>query len=192
MPISFALIFRGLILLALAAHVFYMYCTARGLGGHFGFDPGTTTGSSFFALAMLVPLVWAVFLPDLPEFITQHVRPRRRWSRGQCPQCGYDRLSLPADEKVCPECGGELREPEAWRFTVRTVQRFVAINLIAWLVGCFAGELWMENDERDFRAEVTAQLKRDDISDRYRQRRWPNHSETMAYRYAGRYEMVTR
>jgi hypothetical protein len=183
--LSFAFIFRGLVLLLLAAHVFYMYCTARGMGAHFGFDSGTTIGAALFALAMLVPLVWAVFLPDVPEVIAHHVRPRRRWRRGECPHCGYDRLSLPAGATTCPECGGALREPEPWRFTSQTVRRFVAINLLAWLIGCFGGEAWMLNDEHAFRGEIVQRAAAGNSAAWSRARRWPNDACSLVYEPPG-------
>jgi hypothetical protein len=184
-PISFATIFRAIVLLVLTVHIFYMYCTARGMGEHFGFDLSTTIISALFALAMLVPIVWAVFLPDVPEFISQHVRPRWRWKRGQCPACSYDRRGLPNSDEPCPECGEALREPASWRVTRHTVRRFIAINVFAWMIGCWAGEVWMENDERNFRREVETSIG--SASDHRRSRRWPNHEQKMSYLHGDGY-----
>jgi len=184
-PVSFANLFRLMVLLVLAVHVFYMYCTARGMGEHFGFDLSTTIISALFALAMLVPLVWAVFLPDLPEFITQHVRPRRRWRKGLCPVCGYDRIGLPRGSSLCPECGGDLREPQPWAMTAGTVRRYIALNAVAWLLGCVVGEIWMQLDEREFRREVQQRLASRDTSMYVRARHWPNHTRTMSHSPSG-------
>lgn len=182
-----------MVVLLLAAHVFYMYSTARGMGETFGFHPGTSIIACLFALAMLVPLVWAVFLPDLPEFLSQHVQPRRRWKRGQCPGCGYDRRGLQHQHddstfpSVCPECGSTLREPEGWQVSSSTIRRFVAINLLAWLLGCAAGEAWMRIDERDFRREVDLRLGQGDTSNYTRARRWPNANDALLYRHPGEF-----
>jgi hypothetical protein len=130
---------------------------------------------------MLLPFVWAVFLPDMPVFFAKHVRPRRRWSRGECAQCGYDRTSLPVDSLVCPECGSVLQEPEGWVVSLGTVQRFIAINLLAWLLGCVAGESWMQRDERAFRREVQARSATGIPGNYRRERRWPNHTHLMLW-----------
>ncbi len=180
---SFALIFRVVVMLALAAHVFYMYCTARGISETVGFRLGTTVIACLFALAMLIPLVWAVFLPDLPEFFSQHLIPRRRWERGRCPACGYDMRGLAERSTACPECGSPSREPAGWEGSARTVRRFVAINMLAWAIGCLAAEIWMQIDENDFQREVERRLAAGNTSNWGRGRHWPNTNCSLVYRY---------
>lgn len=183
-PISLANLFRAGVLLLLALHVFYMYCTARAGAETFGFHLGTTVVAALFSLAMLVPLVWAVTLPELPEIYTTHWRPRRRWKRGQCPSCGYPFQGLP--DGLCPECGARLEAPTGYRIRARTIKLFVAMNLLAWLIGCIAGEMWVEMDERAFIKEAksaTAHAPWDWEQDLYytRERRWPNRSNSLYY-----------
>jgi hypothetical protein len=181
-PVSFAFIFRAFVMLALATHVFYMYCTARGMSETVGFRWGATVIACLFALALLIPLVWAVFLPDLPEYFSQHMLPRRRWERGRCPACGYDRHGL-TDAQSCPECGSDLREPAGWEGSRRTVKRFVMINALAWLIGCAAGEAWMQIDEHAFQSEVRARMTSGNTSDWSRPRRWPNGSCALLHQH---------
>lgn len=182
MPVSFAPIFRAVVLLLLTAHVFYMYCTARGLSETFGFRLHVLVIAGLFALAMLLPFVWAVFLPELPEYLDSVVRPRSKWRKGQCPHCGYDRLSLPPAAHACPECGGALVEPSPMRwFNLRSVRRFVAINIMAWIIGCATGEVWMELDERAFEHEVRQRSGPHGSPALTRPRRWPNSSCELWY-----------
>lgn len=157
-PISFASLFRVLVMLLLAFHVFYMYCLARTRADTFGFDLGTTIVAALFGLAMLVPLVWAFTLPELPEIWTTHVRAKRRWRQGRCPSCGYRTEGLIGDRKVCPECGMPLRMPEGYRINAHTIRLFIALNLLAWVIGCAAGEAWILKDERAFEKECAAGL----------------------------------
>lgn len=185
MPVSFEFLFRSTIAGALGMHVFCMYCLARGLRGQFGFSATSTLIAAVFALAMLVPLVWAVFLPDVPEFFSNFVRPRRRWNRGLCPVCGYRRAGLPPAVQHCPECGGCLIPPAGWSLSSATIRRFVIISAIAWIIGCTAGELWMQTDERDFRREVALSASHPAPVDYARPRRWPNSGHRMRWEPMG-------
>jgi hypothetical protein len=175
MPLSWANIFRALVMLALAFHVFYMYCLARVKADTFGFDLGTTIVAALFALAMLIPLVWAVTLPELPEIWTTHVRARRWWKQGRCPSCGYQIEGAITEDRRCPECGLPLRAPPGYRINAHTIRLFIALNLLAWVIGCAAGELWILRDEREFVREFQAG-QYDWVSGIRggRSRRWPN------------------
>jgi hypothetical protein len=195
--LSFALCFRAAITMLLALHVLFMYSMARGMGEHFGFDVTTTMIAALFAFAMLIPLVWAVALPELPEAITHSILPRRRWKKGRCPGCAYDMRgviglahgaasAVSAEQSVrCPECGTMMREPpppEMLQLSARTAKRFVILNLLAWLVGCTAGETLMQIDERVFRSEVEARSTAG-LSDTFtRPRWWPNRNCAIGYR----------
>ena len=68
MPLTLGTLFRLLVLAILAMHVFAMYCLARTWGGQFGFHAGQTILAAVFALIMLVPLLWAVTVPEWQGF----------------------------------------------------------------------------------------------------------------------------
>ncbi len=78
MPVSWAMIFRGVVLLLMAAHAFRMYLLAPTLQQTQGSGASTVVTSSLFALAMLLPFAWAVALPELPEIYRRNNR-HRRW-----------------------------------------------------------------------------------------------------------------
>ena len=117
MPLRFATIFRMIVILALAAHAFFMYSIARVLRDEFGIGVTAFIVTAFFALAMMVPMVWAAWLPDAPEAYS-HWRASRRWANRCCPACNYDIAHI--DNKVCPECGASLVEPPRYELSFRT------------------------------------------------------------------------
>ena len=135
----------------MALHVFFMYCYARVISAVVGHDVTELAGAALFSLAMLIPLVWAVVLPDLPEIIRRHLA-RRRWSQGYCPACGY--VIAGAGGAACPECGGSRDEPEPYRFGWDTAVRFAGLALGAWVVGSVAAQTWITIDENQFRREA--------------------------------------
>ena len=118
-----------------------------------GVGAGEVAGAGFFSLAMLVPLAWAVVLPDVPEVIRRH-NARKRWAKGFCPTCRYVIAGATGD--ACPECGTSRDEPQQFRFGWQTAARFVALALGAWLVGSAAAQAWITLDESRFRAEALA------------------------------------
>jgi hypothetical protein len=172
MPMSLGNLFRLFVLALLALHVFVMYSLARTWDGAFGFHLGATFGSTFFALLMLVPLLWAVTVPEWPEIYARYFRARKRWSRGRCPDCDYDLRGNPKDESNCPECGIVLVEPEPYRFTSAIFRKFIIINALAWLIGSVGGELWIRADEAAFLQEVIAKVSLGETSFQ-RSRDWP-------------------
>lgn len=183
--------FRAAITLVLGLHVFTMYSTARGMGEHFGFHTGTTIIAALFALAMLLPLVWAVALPELPEALTHSILPLRRWKQGRCPACAYDMRGFidagnaAATPPICPECGTPMLEPpppEMLQLSVRTARRYITLNLLAWLLGCATGETLMQIDEHAFRNEVQALAAANTSVSYMRPRWWPNRSCSLGYR----------
>jgi len=177
MPIRFATLFRAMIVLVLAAHVFVMYSTARVMHSGFGLELDIFIIAALFALAMLIPLMWAAWLPELPEVLTQRRR-HRRWQRGVCPRCGYDSGS--AEPTPCPECGAPFEEPKRYELSFGTLRRFLILTVIAWGVGVASAELWITNDERSFAREV--EQRRGQLSGEYiRQRAWPNDDSTLVY-----------
>lgn len=172
MRLSFANVFRLIVLLALTAHVFYMYSLARANAETFGFNLGTTVVAALFALAMLVPLVWAVTLPELPEIYVSHIRARRWWKQNRCPQCGYSRAGL--DEVTCPECGCEISPPREYAVNTRTIAMFIALNLMAWSIGCATAEALWNADEATFMREAKAH-ELQGFANYCREARWPSH-----------------
>jgi hypothetical protein len=135
---------------------------------------------------MLVPLVWAVTLPELPEIWTTHVRARRWWKRSRCPSCGYQIEGSIDNERTCPECGVLLREPEGYRISARTIRMFIALNVLAWIIGCAAGEVWLLRDELAFRRRCArGVLPITEIASGsmvLRPRVWPNNSSMLLSR----------
>jgi hypothetical protein len=169
MPPTFANLFRVVIIMLLAAHVFYMYDLSRLMSNDFGFDVGTAVLSALFALAMLMPLVWAVALPDAPEMYVRVFRARRWRKDGRCPKCGYRCVRAQA---ICSECGAALREPAEYRITVATIRRYLGMCLLAWVIGCLAAEMSVQADEDAFRREAVAAAA-GGATEYYRSRRWP-------------------
>lgn len=178
MPMSWTAIFRMAVVLLMAAHVFYLYAFARMLQEVIGTDFRTILASSSFALVMLVPLAWAVAVPDLPQILRAH-RARRRWLGGRCPGCNYFLLNTTG--AGCPECGADRAEPRPFVFGWSTVRRFAALAVAAWVLGCVAAESWTVLDERSFARAAPAHVD-GTVTQRYsRQRRWPMHGKKLYY-----------
>jgi len=139
MPISWATLFRSLVLFALTAHEFVMYNLAREFSDSPKNSAGDVVLAALFALVMLIPLVWAVTLPELPEIYTRVVRAKRWFAHGRCPSCGY--VIGNNAFKLCPECGSTFEAPREYAVTKATIWRYVFFNLSAWVLGCTLGEL---------------------------------------------------
>jgi len=179
MPVSWTAIVRLVVVLLMAVHVFYFYAFARAPQEIVGVDFPIVLASSVFALIMLVPLAWAVVLPDLPEIIRNH-RGRRRWQRGRCSMCNY--LLLYEQGASCPECGTTRGEPGSFEFGWPTVQRFVLLAAAAWAIGCIGAETWAVQDEVAFAREGEAHVSTTAAKDAYsRPRRWPNQDKTLYF-----------
>lgn len=176
---SFANLFRMVIVLALALHVFVMYCVARSMLGGFGFSVGVAIVAMAFSLVMLLPLVWAVTLPEWPEIYTRQIRGRRWYAAGHCATCGYQ---LSDADAVCSECGSLHEPPQPYAINTRTVRMFIAINLLAWIIGGVTAEVWASDDERAFAHEVQAHIDAGHSGEYVRPRRWPLQSSLLVYR----------
>lgn len=173
MLFSLGNLFRAFVLGVLTLHVFVMYCLARTLGSEFGFSLSLLMQSAIFALIMLVPLLWAVTVPEWPEIFMCYFRRRRRWKRGRCPACNYDMQdNRRENESVCPECGGVYVEPQSYQFTWGIFKKFILINVLAWVIGVGGGEWWVLADEHDFREEAAA-ARVAGQGGLMRDRRWP-------------------
>lgn len=179
MPLRPATIFRVIVILALAAHAFFMYSIARVMRDEFGLTTTTFIIAALFSLAMMIPLFWAAWLPDVPEAFVQW-RAGRRWSRYKCPKCNYDITRI--DNKNCPECFAELVEPAGYELSIGTLRRFAIMSLIAWIIGIAVGETMITLDERAFRRETLLQMRNIQAELPYsRARLWPNGSTTLVY-----------
>jgi len=145
MPLRWATIFRVCVLAALTLHEFVMYRLARTMGAGGLNDTSDIVLAWLFALAMLVPLVWAVTLPELPEIYTHVIRAKSRFRRNACPACGYQiGVDISERDKAlgsrCTECGIVIEAPREYAVTRATIWRFAAMNLAAWMLGCLLGE----------------------------------------------------
>ena len=178
MPVSWTTLFRLLVLLLVALHVFNMYCLSRVVEESVGRSAVAIAGSGFFALAMLIPLAWAVALPDVPEMVRRQ-RGRKRWAQGRCPGCGY--VLLAAGGEACPECGTKRREPEPFSFGWATAARFLGLALGAWVLGSVVAESWIAYDEAGFRQEAQTQLAGTSAALFSRPRRWPMEDARLYY-----------
>lgn len=167
-------LFRLFLAFLICCHVFLMYLLARSYIGGFGFRINLVLLASLFAFAMLIPLLWAVAFTELPEAWNMNVRNQRRWRRGCCPSCGYPR----SDEQEhtaykCQECGEALKPPANYQLSLKTVQRFVWILAIGWIVGVFIGETWVLIDEAAFKSEIQRRSGVSADVEQTRQRAWP-------------------
>jgi hypothetical protein len=171
-PLSLAASFRLLILLTLAAHVFYMYSLARTSGEAFGFSFGTFLLATGFATIMLLPLSWAVAIAELPDMYAKHWRAQYRWKRGRCALCNHIRTNDPRAH-ACPECGSPYAEPEPYKLDRRAVRRYLLMVLGAWVAGIAVAEGRIAADEADFRAAAARTIEGEPIRVLARDRCWP-------------------
>lgn len=180
MPFSLGALFRGVLLVLMAGYVFVMFATVRLLAGTYGFQFGSFVVACLVSMALMVPLVWIIGLPELPEIYVTHWRAQRRWKRGLCPGCAYV-LRLHSPDGVCPECGRQGIPPESYRFGRRTIMRFVVLFVLAWMVGCVASEVWMCADESAFEQEADAAMQASTEAQYVRPRRWPAGSVPLTF-----------
>ncbi|MCZ6835588.1 MAG: hypothetical protein O7G85_07425 [Planctomycetota bacterium] len=172
-PLTMGNLFRILVLGVLALHVFAMYCLAQSWSGKFGFHTGQTVLAVVFSLIMLIPLLWAVTLPEWPEIFVKSFRARKRWKQNFCPECNYDLHEIVSGKiEVCSECGEPFVEPEPYVFSFRMVRRYMLINLLAWVLGSIGGALWIQFDERAFAKQVEVESVQG-YNWTSRARRWP-------------------
>lgn len=175
---SLASCFRLLILALMAGHVFYMYCLARTMAETFGFDAAVTAGSAVFAAVMMIPLLWAVTLPELPD-VAQWFRAQRRWRTGRCTDCGYEVRGVPSAS--CPECATRIAAPAGYRLSVAAVRRFAVMVVAAWLLGTVTGEAWTRHDEQQFARDLRVRMAAGAAGSYSRPRSWPSGSASLNY-----------
>lgn len=176
MPVSWTAVFRGAMLLLIAAYVFFWYAFARMRQEIVGLDVVTVLASASFALVMLVPLAPATALPDVPVLVRSEIG-RRRWREGRCAVCGHSLLEGRGGS--CPECGAERAEP-VFRLGWDTVRRFVTLAALAWVLGCSVAECWTWLDESSFAREAP-KLVTADLGHYSRARRWPMGDRNLYY-----------
>jgi hypothetical protein len=169
--LTLANLFRLGVGAAMTFYVFCMYGMVRTMNGGLGFNAGATATAALGSMALMVPLVWLVGVPELPEMYVQSIRANRRWRSGLCPGCAYP-LPMPRSGQ-CPECGREFVEPRAHRFSLTTIWRFAIMLALAWLIGCAAGEAWTLVDEAAFMNEAGIALADPQRHSYERPRRWP-------------------
>jgi hypothetical protein len=177
-------LFRLIIILLLAGHVFYMYCTARTMRETFGAEVMTILPAAGFGLLMLIPFLWLVCVPEFPEILQRHTFGPRRARAGKCPWCGYP--ASQAKATTCAECGRSTAMPEPYEWRWHVVRLFLVMNIAAWIIGCAAGELLVGMDERAFVNDVEDVERDPEITGTnrrvvlFRERRWPSNA-TMVY-----------
>ncbi len=181
MPVSWTAVFRAVVVLLMAAHVFYFYLFARLDQEIVGLDFLTILASASFGLVMLVPLAWAVALPDLPVIIHTQIG-RRRFAQGRCGGCGHSLLQVQGPK--CPECGADRSEP-TYELGWATVRRFILLAVAAWLLGCVAAESLACFDETMFVREAERHLAQSGDDEYSRPRRWPMHRRSLYYTETG-------
>jgi len=145
-------IFRLMIVLLLAAHVFYMYALARAESDAFGVSLATVLLCAFFGALMLLPFFWLVCLPEFPEILQRQTIGPRRVRAGKCPWCAYP--AAQSGSAICAECGGSTTEPEAYEWSWRVVRIFIVMNVLAWFIGSASAETFITLDERTFMRDV--------------------------------------
>lgn len=146
MPLPLAVLFRVMLLLVMIGYAALMYVLVRDITGNQPESLSVIGLSALGTLVLMLPLVWIVGLPELPEIYMTWWRATRRWRRGRCPVCDYPRME---SQSICSECGRALIEPQPYRFTGRTVAVFTVMIALAWLLGCVAGELWWHASARN-------------------------------------------
>jgi len=178
---SFANLIRLVMVLLLAAHAFFMYGQARTLAETCGFDAGVALASATFAMVLMIPFTWTYGLADLPEIWTKHFRPRRRWRRGECADCGYPRTGAPATSERCAECGAIIAEPPPYAFGWPTIRRFLIMVAMSLAMGCAAAETMLLLDEHAFRVEAPAKAANSVTGRWTRPRSWPHADAALVY-----------
>jgi hypothetical protein len=178
MPAFLTGLLRGVVLLLIAAYVFYVYDVTRAAQEIVGRDFATILASSSFALVLLVPVAWLVAVPDVPRLVSGH-RARQRWREGRCPRCGSSALEKVAG--TCADCGADRSVPPAPRPGWGIVQRLALFVAAAWLAGCVAGEVWAVRDEAAFAREGKARLSATSDRSYSRPRRWPMQEYPLYY-----------
>ena len=145
-PVRTKILVQGLLLVLLSVYCFLVYALVRPLFGTFGFDPMTCFKSMLAVLALGCFVLWLAPITNVATIFHQHVRPSRRFKRGECPGCGYPGVG----EQVrgnCPECGVPFREPPEWRMRGGIFLHFVLIFLLAMTLGGAVAETRLVLDE---------------------------------------------
>jgi hypothetical protein len=155
MPLSLASLFRLALVGLMTGYAAVMYVLMRDLTGRQAMSADVVILTAMATLPLMVPLVWLVGLPELPEIYLTWWRASRRWRRGRCPTCDYITQSR---QSVCPECGAALRPPEPYRFSRRTLGWFIGMAVLAWAAGCAAGEAWIARQPASRLAPTVVQM----------------------------------
>lgn len=154
-PASLVWLFRIGTVVLLLGYFFFVYANVRAMLGAFGLGVRTILLAAGASLIMATMVVFAIGLPELPTLVLGYLLPLRRYARGQCARCGYDRHGRTS---ACPECGMPGDPPPPYRLTPAAIRRFALKLAACWLIGAIAGELWMLRDEHLFRHQVNETL----------------------------------
>ncbi|MEE2680895.1 MAG: hypothetical protein VX641_00825 [Planctomycetota bacterium] len=154
-PLRSRLLVQGGMLLMLSLYCFITYALIRPLFGTFGFDVFTVGKSLLVVLVLGVFVLWLAPMVHVPSILHQHVYPRRRFLRGQCPGCGYPRSDRNPGS-CCSECGTEFREPPEWRMRSSVVVSFLVLFVSAMIIGSAVAETRLLADERQWLQDCTA------------------------------------
>ena len=140
------LVYGGMLAL-LSAYCFTTYALVRPLFGTFGFDVSTSIKTLLAVLVLGAFMLWLAPMTNVPTIIHRHVRPARRFRKGQCPGCGYPEANqIPSG--VCPECGSAFVPPPEWRLRASVVVQFGLLFLVAMTLGAAVAETRLLLDER--------------------------------------------
>ena len=145
-PTRTKIMVQGGLLMLLSVYCFLVYALVRPLFGTFGFDPATSLKSMLAVLALGCFVLWLAPITNVATIVHQHVRPSRRFKRGECPGCGYPGARQHVRGN-CPECGVLFEEPPEWRMRGRIFLHFVLIFLAAMMVGTAVAETRLVLDE---------------------------------------------
>ena len=145
-PLRTKVLVYGGMLALLSAYCFTTYALIRPLFGTFGFDAATSLKTLLAVLVLGAFMLWLAPMTSVPTIIHRHVRPARRFRKGECPGCGYpEAKQIPSG--VCPECGSAYAAPPEWRLRAGVVVQFGLLFLVSMTLGAAVAETRLLVDE---------------------------------------------
>lgn len=148
-PLRTKVLVYGGMLALLSAYCFTTYALIRPLFGTFGFEATTSIKTLLAVLVLGAFMLWLAPMTNVPTIIHRHVRPARRFRKGECPGCGYpEARQIPS--RICPECGSAYAPPPEWRLRARVMVPFGLLFLVAMTLGAVVAETRLLVDERQW------------------------------------------